>query len=503
MAAFRIVPNPTNPTQNIVVDPLGNLAVIRADNGTPITIIPSNDVVDKLNTEYGKNLTATNNVQASLEQAINVLKMSGGNTGTANNASGGSSSNSSGGRQTVGQNTGASALLGGVENNADFSVDDYNALTTRMRLLTEAANLYAKLYGYLVTPRVDPVTGNIIGYDPVLDNDKKQILTQEAIKQQFDVDKLITDNEIARAGISGKIRDPNDPTKYIDTPAALLQIAQKNLTEANAGKVAVDSELARAGISGKMQDPSDPTGRTWIDTPAAKLQAAQTDAAKASSEQVRNDIRVKNQELLSAALADPNRFVESYTKANLYGTRLGGTTPPPPPAAAPVAAPAGSSGVPLDTSAVDNALNTDSNAVRTHDIRGPRGVPDAMNSPAPQVSAGMEVNQENIDALGSTTQLPISANLDAALGGKYVGNAASVSNNGTAGMKTLSNISPASGNYAKISPVVYNNLDPTSQEQYNSLALAKQGIGKDALKKTIAGQLGGSSGGVPAAFRLR
>ena len=80
-----------------------------------------------------------------------------------------------GGRQIVGQNTGASALLGGVENNADFSVDDYNALTTRMRLLTEASNLYAKLYGYLVTPRVDPVTGNITGYDPVLDNDKKQI----------------------------------------------------------------------------------------------------------------------------------------------------------------------------------------------------------------------------------------------------------------------------------------------------------------------------------------
>jgi hypothetical protein len=93
--------------------------------------------------------------------------------------------------------------------------------------------------------------------------------------------------------------------------------------------------------------------------------------------------------------------------------------------------------------------------------------------------------------------------VDAALGGKYVGDAASVSNNGTAGMKTLSQISPASGNYAKISPVVYRNLDPTSQGQYNSLALANQGIDKDSLKKTIAGQLGGSSGGVPAAFRLR
>ena len=388
-----------------------------------------------------------------------------------------------GGRQIVGQNTGASALLGGVENNADFSVDDYNALTTRMRLLTEASNLYAKLYGYLVTPRVDPVTGNITGYDPVLDNDKKQISTQEAIKQQFDIDKLIIDNEVARAGATGKVKDPTDPT-----------------------------------------------GNTWINTPASMLQLAQTNHANANADSVRNDIRVKNQELLSAALADPNRFVEAYTKANLFGTRLGGTTPPPPAAntaaaaaapaaaapaaaapaaaapaaAAPAAAaPAGSSGVPLDTSAVDNALNTDPNAVRTNDIRGSRGVPDAMNNTAPQVSENMEVNQANIDALGSTTQLPISANLDAALGGKYVGNAASVSNNGTAGMKTLSNISPASGNYAKISPVVYNNLDPTSQEQYNSLALAKQGIGKDALKKTIAGQLGGSSGGVPAAFRLR
>ena len=447
----------------------GNNAI---GNILPANISPT--LVGALNTELGKNLIFTKgNVKASADAALQYAPGI-----AASGSSGSSNSPSSGSGQTTGQNKGAAAILGGPENNADFSVDDYNALTARMRLLYEAAAVYAEIYGYLVVPIVDPVTGNVTGYDPVLDNDKKQIPTQKSIKQKADIEKIITDNEVARAGVTGKIKDP-----------------------------------------------SDPTGNTWINTPASMLALAQTNHAQAQADQVRNDIRVKNQELLSAALADPNRFVEAYTKANLSGTRLQGTPPAVPPAmgarsAAGVstmsasgtdtaAPPAG--GIALNTSAVDAALAPPA---------APGGVPagvatssvsstDAANTGtgagtgAQTVSDNMEVNQANIDALRNTAQLPISANLDAALGGKYVGNAASVSNNGTSGMKTLNQINPASGNYAKINPVVYNNLDPLSQGHYNSLALANQGIDKDTLKKTIAGQLGGSSGGVPAAFRLR
>ena len=227
--------------------------------------------------------------------------------------------------------------------------------------------------------------------------------------------------------------------------------------------------------------------------------------------------------------------MEAYTKANLYGTRLGGTTPPPAANTAAANAAAantaaanaaaantaaantasgsnvGARGIALDTGAVDAALGTNTApggvpaAVGTSSVSGT----DAANTGtgagtgAQTVSDNMEVNQSNIDALRNTAKLPISANVDAALSGKYVGDAASVSNNGTAALKTLNQINPASGNYAKINPVVYRNLDPLSQGQYNSLALANQGIDKDSLRKTIAGQLGGSSGGVPAAFRLR
>jgi hypothetical protein len=449
----------------------GNNAI---GNILPANISPT--LVGALNTELGKNLTFTNgNVRASADAAVQYAPGVAA-SGSSGSSSSSSSSSSSGSGQTTGQNRGAAAILGGPESNADFSVEDYNALTTRMTLLYNAAAAYAKMYGFLVSPRVDPVTGNVTGYDPILDNDGKQIPTQESIKQKYDVEKLITDNEVARAGVTGKIKDPTDPT-----------------------------------------------GERWINTPASMLQLAQANQANAAADETRNDIRVKNQELLSAALADPNRFVEAYTKANLFGTRLGGTTPPPAANAAANAAAAantaaanaasgsnvGARGIAIDTSAADAALGTNT---------APGGVPagvaassasstDAANTGAgtgaQTVSDNMEVNQANIDALRNTALLPISANVDAALGGRYVGDAASVSNNGTAGMKTLNQINPASGNYAKINPVVYRNLDPTSQGQYNSLALANQGIDKSSLQKTIAGQLGGSSGGVPAAFRLR
>ena len=461
MSGFAVDTN-----NNVVfVDPSGTKTVITGQGAGD---------VDALNREYAINYSRTQGsdatrAAASRDAAISYRGRSSGSSG--------SSGSSSGSGQTTNQNKGASAILGGPESNADFSVDDYNALTTRMTLLYNAAAAYAKIYGFLVTPRVDPVTGNITGYDPVLDNDQKQIPTQESIKQKYDVEKLITDNEVARAGVTGKVKDPTDPT-----------------------------------------------GNTWINTPASMLTLAQANHANANADSVRNDIRVKNQELLSAALADPNRFVEAYTKANLFGTRLGGTTPPPPAAnaAANAAAAAntaaanaasgsnvGARGIAIDTSAVDAALGTNTApggvpaGVGTSSVSSTDAANTGAGTGAQTVSDNMEVNQSNIDALRNTALLPISANVDAALGGKYVGDAASVSNNGTAGMKTLNQISPASGNYAKISPVVYRNLDPTSQGQYNSLALANQGIDKASLQKTIAGQLGGSSGGVPAAFRLR
>ena len=460
----------------VFVDPSGT-ATLATGNQTAAD-------VDALNREYAINYARTQGTDAVRAAASRdaAIAYRGRSSGGSGSSSGGSGSSSSGSGQTTNQNKGASAILGGPENNADFSVADYDALTARMRLLYEAAAAYAKIYGYLVTPRVDPVTGNVTGYDPVLDNDQKQIPTQDSIKQKYDIEKIITDNEVARAKVTGKVKDPTDPT-----------------------------------------------GNTWISTPDSMLTLAQANHANANADSVRNDIRVKNQELLSAALADPNRFVEAYTKAHLSGTRLQGTPPAVPPAVPPAmgarsaadvstmsasgtntaAPPAG--GIALDTSAVDAALAPPA---------APGGVPagvatssvsstDAANTGtgagtgAQTVSDNMEVNQANIDALRDTAQLPISANVDAALGGKYVGNAASVSNNGTAALKTLNQIKSASGNYAKINPVVYNNLDPFSQGQYNSLALANQGIDKDSLKKTIAGQLGGSSGGVPAAFRLR
>ncbi len=409
-------------------------------------------LVNQLNTEYGKNMTFTGNSHSSMQAAERYAP------GVAGIAVTDAPTTTTTTTSATPKQQGAAAILGGPANNADFSVEDYGALTLRMRLLTEASKIYAELYGYIVKPRVDRVTGNIIGYDPILDDDGKQVPTQVSIKQKADVDKIITDNELARAAVTGKVKNPQDPT-----------------------------------------------GNTWIDTPAALLQAAEANFRN-------NETRIKNQELLSAALADPNRFVEAYTKANLSGTRLQGTaaqggeklsksTSAPASGADP-------SGVSINTSAADAALG---NAAAPGSVPVAMGNTRASGTSAPaadasnpsQVSANMEVNQENINALRNKALMPISANLDAALGGKYVGSASSVSNSGTAGMKTLSNINPASGNYAKINPVVYNNLDPFSQGQYNSLALANQGIDKDSLKKTVAGQMGGSSGGVPAAFRLR
>jgi hypothetical protein len=103
--------------------------------------------------------------------------------------------------------------------------------------------------------------------------------------------------------------------------------------------------------------------------------------------------------------------------------------------------------------------------------------------------------------LAQNTQLPISGNLNAAMSGRYVptiGNAT-----GAQGTVTnLADVSTAGGNFAKISPVVFRNLDTATQGQYGSLAQSIQGINAADLKQRINAQLPGSSGGIPSAFKL-
>ena len=378
---------------------------------------------------------------------------------------------------------------GTANGDAAGTAADQNALANIIRETQAAAIAQAGLLGYMVKPTYNKV-GNITGWEPILDTSGKQI-----------------------------------PTLAAGSTAA--QIALYN---AQAAREAASAVFDNARATGKVKDPE--TGK-WISTPDALLSATQQNLNDAQAEKNRADAqraadqtKMEQQNYLAQALADPNRFVEAFGLAQLQGTRAGGTggqpgglwgyaqnylngTPSGKVAGSNVGAQAAmqpgmmyalggtSSGQSAATN-VPGALASGTNGAVSTQSAGSNAQSGQAQGALP---AGTAQTTTDLVNLAQNTQLPISGNLNAAMSGQYVptiGNAT-----GSQGTVTnLANVSPASGNFAKISPVVFKNLDTATQGQYGSLAQSIQGINAADLKQKINAQLPGSSGGIPSAFKL-
>ena len=363
----------------------------------------------------------------------------------------------------------------GGNNQASGTASDQQALAAIITATQGQTLAQSAAYGYMVKPILS-ATGNITGYEPVLDAQGNKIPTLQA-------------------GSSA---------------------AQVSLWNAQAAQAAADTVLAHAKAYGKVKEPE--TG-AWTATSEKLLSDTQQQLNIAQAQRLGAQTQMEQQNYLAQALADPNRFVEAFGLAQLQGTRAGGTG----------GQPGGlwgyaqnfQAGVPSGQAMGGQGVSTQSAPAATA-----MGVPGAVASGAGAAQGGsigtrsVGANGQPLIALGQgplppgtaqttnqltnlaqNTQVPMSGNLNAAVGGQYVPTIGNASGSQGA-VTTLANVSPASGNFAKISPVVFRNLDTATQGQYGSLAQSIQGINAADLKQKVNAQLPGSSGGIPSAFRL-
>lgn len=406
-------------------------------------------------------------------------------------------------------------------NTPDITADDYNAISNRNSAVYNQVINYSNLYGYMVKPILN-ATGDITGFEPLLDASGNKLPTLQNIQNA----------------------------------------AQRSLIEAQVQQATADVVLQHAKAYGKVKDPE--TGN-WVPTTERMLADSTISLNAANAQRMAAQTQLEQQTQLSQALADPNRYVEAFGLAQLMGSRLGGTPNQPgglwgyaqnsmgqqgqgqQGAVQAQGVPAFMQGQNAVQSQAQNqgvmaaqgvntqsASNQGQNAQDTGiKIDYPKGDVNAQSSgnnatpaaigsqasttgnasttgtgqsngtgaQAGSVTSPYTVNTQNLAALAGSTQLPVSANLNAALQNQWVPERGNTDFAQSA-VTNLGNIQQANQNFAKINPVIYRNLDSTTQGQYNSLGKSIQGINAEDLKKQIGSQLPGSSGSVPAAFKM-
>jgi hypothetical protein len=400
-------------------------------------------------------------------------------------------------------------------NTPDITADDYNAISNRNSAVYNQVINYSNLYGYMVKPILN-ATGDIISFEPLLDASGNKLPTLQNIQNA----------------------------------------AQRTLIEAQVQQATADVVLQHAKAYGKVKDPE--TGN-WVPTTERMLADSTISLNAANAQRMAAQTQLEQQSQLSQALADPNRYVEAFGLAQLMGSRLGGTPNQPgglwgyaqnsmgqqgqgqqgvpafmqgqnavqsqaqnqgvmaaqnvnAQSATNQGQNAQDTGIKIDypkgdvnaqssgNNATPAAIGSQASATGNASTTG-TGQSNGTGAQAGSVTSPYTVNTQNLAALAGSTQLPVSANLNAALQNQWVperGNTDFAQSTVT----NLGNIQQANQNFAKINPVIYRNLDSTTQGQYNSLGKSIQGINAEDLKKQIGSQLPGSSGSVPAAFKM-
>lgn len=151
--------------------------------------------------------------------------------------------------------------------------------------------------------------------EPMKGADGKPITNQQYQLNKTQIDYYNAKTLVENAAVSGKIKDPTDPTgkKWIDTPDALLKAAQteqfKKETELTDKKILTEIENTKKVIA--------ETG----------LVGAQQKLAEEQAAEYKRRYELDRQNALAAAVADPRRSVEASMLMQLYGTNQGGMIP--------------------------------------------------------------------------------------------------------------------------------------------------------------------------------
>ena len=151
--------------------------------------------------------------------------------------------------------------------------------------------------------------------EPMKDADGKPLTNQQYQLNKTQIDYYNAKMLVENAAVSGKIKDPTDPTgkKWIDTPDALLKAAQT-------GQFKKETELTDKKILTEIENTKKVIAETGLVGAQQKLAEEQTAEYKRRYE-------LDRQNALAAAVADPRRSVEASMLMQLYGTNQGGMIP--------------------------------------------------------------------------------------------------------------------------------------------------------------------------------
>lgn len=151
--------------------------------------------------------------------------------------------------------------------------------------------------------------------EPMKDADGKPLTNQQYQLNKTQIDYYNAKMLVENAAVSGKIKDPTDPTgkKWIDTPDALLKAAQT-------GQFKKETELTDKKILTEIENTKKVIAETG-------LVGAQQKLAEEQVAEYKRRYELDRQNALAAAVADPRRSVEASMLMQLYGTNQGGTIP--------------------------------------------------------------------------------------------------------------------------------------------------------------------------------
>lgn len=151
--------------------------------------------------------------------------------------------------------------------------------------------------------------------EPMKGADGKPLTNQQYQLNKTQIDYYNAKMLVENAAVSGKIKDPTDPTgkKWIDTPDALLKVAQT-------GQFKKETELTDKKILTEIENTKKVIAETG-------LVGAQQKLAEEQTAEYKRRFELDRQNALAAAVADPRRSVEASMLMQLYGTNQGGTIP--------------------------------------------------------------------------------------------------------------------------------------------------------------------------------
>lgn len=386
------------------------------------------------------------------------------------------------------------------------SPDEFNAYANTLDSWAKYLNIVNSQSEFVMT--VDHVDANGIPvFKPMVGPDGAKIPQSAYALNKAQIDRLNNQTIIDTINATGQFKDPVSG-QMVKTPTAILQLAQSDQYKAQAELTKQESlkTIAEtAYISG---------AQTNLTNNQANLVTAQTTYTNEQQKELARRYELDRQNALAQAVADPRRSVEAAMMMQLYGANQGGmpvgTSGYSAQGLAAQAPQYGAPGTVAQGFAGGQAAQAQAMQAGQGGLMKAAVMPDvatqAAQGQAPAAWPSPTGQMPSTDAANgvggySAAQLAqarqgaayvVNPNLAAALQGKYVPAAGNKS--GSYGqVTTVAGAAPSGGNYGKINPVSYRNMDADTKARYGSLALANQGMSDQDIAKRQAVALPGAS----------